>query len=282
MVMRKYIVATLSLAVAMGPASALDVGLGGQAGGAGVDASVGVGSKGTSVGVGASVGGVGGANAGASVDTSNGSVGASLGGSGNVGSASGGVSVGLGASSGSSVGGRAGSASGNRAGGAGAASGKSAGGAGAAPGSTAKGTAAGTGAAGVGGLGTTIVIGPAAGVRHSIALPPILRPSRTGRDKSVRATVGTPSRSPALLRAIPGTPLAVVRVCRNAIMSVAVPLGAVRVQAASAGPVSRHRGDTLTAPVEVRIDYARQGGVEVRRAMVRCRFDAAGRVIAVL
>jgi len=271
MVMRKYIVATLSLAVAIGPALALDVGLGGEAGGAGVGASVGVGSKGASVGVGASVGGIGGANAGASVDTSNGSAGASLGGSGNVGSASGGVSVGMGTSSGSSVGGGAGTASGNNAGGTRAA-----------PGSTAKGTAAGTGSAGVGGISTTTVIGPAAGVRHSIALPPILRPSRAGRDKSVQVTVGTPSRSPALLRAIPGTPLAIVRVCRNAIMSAAAPLGAVRVQAASAGPLSRYRGGILTAPVEVRIDYARQGGVEVRRARVRCRFDAAGRVIAVL
>jgi len=37
-----------------------------------------------------------------------------------------------------------------------------------------------------------------------------------------------------------------------------------------------------TAPIEVRIDYARQGGgIEVRQARVGCRLDAAGQVVAV-
>jgi hypothetical protein len=273
MVMRNCIAATLSIAVAIGPASALDLGLGGKAGGVEVGASVGVGSKAASVGVGASVGGIGGANAGASVDTSNGSVGANVGGVGNVGSVSSGVSAGVDAGSGSSVGG-----------GTSADSGSTAGGTDTTPGSTAKSSAVGAESAGVGGIGTTTVIGPAAGVRHSIALPPILLPSRSDHDHdmSVRGTVGYPLRTRALMRAIPGTPSAVVRVCRSAIVSAATPHGAVRVQAVSAGPLSRQRRGALTAPVEVRIDYARQGGIEVRRARIRCRLDAAGRVMAVL
>jgi hypothetical protein len=83
------------------------------------------------------------------------------------------------------------------------------------------------------------------------------------------------------LTAIPGTPPAVVRVCRQAIMSAATPLGALRVHVISAGPLRRHRRGTLTAPIEVRIDYARQGGIEVRQARIGCRLDAAGRVVAV-
>jgi hypothetical protein len=267
--MRKYIAATLSLAVAIGPASALDLGLGGKAGGVGVGTSVGVGSKGASVGVGASVGGIGRADAGASVNPNNGSTGASLGGK--VSGASGGVSAGVGAGSGSSIG--VGTSAASR---------STAGGTSAASGTTAKGSAAGAGSAGVGGIGTKTVIGPAAGVRHSIALPPILLPSRSGHDKSVPSIVGYPLRTRALLRAKPGTPSAVVRVCRSAIVSAATPHGAVLVQAVSAGPLSRQPRGALSAPVEVRIDYARQGGIEVRQARIRCRLDAAGRVIAVL
>ena len=42
-VMNKYVAATLSIAIAIGPASALDAGLGGNAGGVGAGAGVGVG-----------------------------------------------------------------------------------------------------------------------------------------------------------------------------------------------------------------------------------------------
>jgi hypothetical protein len=74
----------------------------------------------------------------------------------------------------------------------------------------------------------------------------------------------------------PGTPDAVVRVCQQAIFLAAKPLGAVGVQAASAGPAHRQRNG-LTAPLSVRIDY----GKGVRQAKVGCRLDARGRVIAV-
>ena len=103
-------------------------------------------------------------------------------------------------------------------------------------------------------------------------LPRSLGPS--GRDTSARGTWGYP-RLPKIARK-PGTSNAVVRVCQQAIFSAAKPLGAVGVQAASAGPVRRQRNG-LTAPLSVQIDY----GKEVRQAKVGCRLDAKGRVIGV-
>ncbi|MDX8492285.1 hypothetical protein RFN29_11900 [Mesorhizobium sp. VK22B] len=64
-------------------------------------------------------------------------------------------------------------------------------------------------------------------------------------------------------------------------MAAAKPLGAVRVYAASAGSLRQGRGG-LNAPIEVRIDYERQGGIEVRQARVGCRLNAAGMVVAVI
>lgn len=326
--MRKYIAATLSILVAIGPAWALDVGLGGKAGGVGIGANVGVGSKGASVGVGVNAGQLGGAKAGASAGTSSGSVGANVTGSGKVGGvgigasasagskgaslgvganvagvggATAGTSIGksgvslgiggnIGASSrestgvraGSSVGVGAGAAPGKTASGMNTASGTAKGGKGAALGNTARGAPAGSGSAGAAGnVTTTTVISRIAGVRRPIILPPILRPSRDRRENSGERTVGYPMLLPARLRAIPGAPDAVVRACRKAIVSAAKPLGAVHVEVASAGSLSRHRRGALTAPIEVRIDYARRGGIEVRQARVRCRLDATSRVIAV-
>ncbi|RWK44813.1 MAG: hypothetical protein EOR47_33975, partial [Mesorhizobium sp.] len=67
--MKKYVVAAF-IGIAIGPASALDTGIGGKVGGLGVGAGLSAGSQGGSVGVGTSVDGVGGANVGASVDPS--------------------------------------------------------------------------------------------------------------------------------------------------------------------------------------------------------------------
>jgi hypothetical protein len=69
-------------------------------------------------------------------------------------------------------------------------------------------------------------------------------------------------------------------VCRQAIISAAKPLGAVRVYAAGAGSLRRQSRGVLAAPIEVRMHYATQGGVEVRQARTTCRLDAGGRVIA--
>lgn len=246
--MRKYLACALTIAVAIGPASALDAGLGGNVGGVGVSAGLGVGSNGASVGVGASVGGIGGANVGGSVGT--GSLGANVGASTNLGGVSGGVSTGLGAPSGTTSGG------------------------------TALGGTTGPASVEAGKKTAALVMNK--GAQHAIVLPRNLRPSKNGRDMFGRATTGYPMlRLQVPLTAIPGTPPAVVRVCRQAIMSAATPLGALRVHVVSAGPLRRHRRGALTAPIEVRIDYARQGGIEVRQARVGCRLDAAGKVVAV-
>ena len=175
--MRKYIAATLSIAVAIGPASALDVGVSGKVGGVGVSAGASVGSNGVSAGVGAGVGGIGGVSGGASArqrrrqrqcicrrrwrqrrcigrrwwrqrrwigwrrrQRARAPAG--------------------------------GTSAGSR--------------------SDASRSAAGSGSAGTGGIGTT-VIRPAKGVRGSIILPPILRPSGARRDKTSRGDVGYPS-----------------------------------------------------------------------------------------
>jgi hypothetical protein len=90
--MRKYVAAAFSIAIGTEPAMALEAGVGAQAGNVGIGTSVGVGQKGASIGIGAGVGSVGGADAGASVGTGNGSVGASIGASGQLGGASVGVS----------------------------------------------------------------------------------------------------------------------------------------------------------------------------------------------
>lgn len=234
--MRKYLACALTIAVAIGPASALDLGVGGNVGGVGVSAGLGVGSNGASVGVGASVDGIGGANVGGSVGT--GSLGANVGASTNLGgTTSGGVSTALGGT---------------------------------------------TGPASVGASKKTAALVVTKGAPHAIVLPRSLRPSKGGRDMFGLGTTGYPMlRLQVPLTGIPGTPPAVVRVCRQAIMSAATPLGALRVHVASAGSLRRHRRGALTAPIEVRIDYARQGGIEVRQARVGCRLDAAGTVVAV-
>jgi hypothetical protein len=109
----------------------------------------------------------------------------------------------------------------------------------------------------------------AAGVPQSIVLPRILWPrGRSGRSSAVGA-----------IEAIPGTPGVVVRACREAIELAAIPFGVVNVRATSAGPSRRLSRGAVSAPIAVRIHYARQGGAEIRQARIRCHLDAAGRVI---
>jgi hypothetical protein len=84
-------------------------------------------------------------------------------------------------------------------------------------------------------------------------------------------------RSPLTPR--PGTPQAVVQSCRTAIVASALPYGVMRVDAVSAGPMQSARGG-FAAPVEFRIVYNRQGGLETRQATINCRMNAAGRVVA--
>ena len=78
---------------------------------------------------------------------------------------------------------------------------------------------------------------------------------------------------------IPGTPAAVVRACRDAVGSAAAPFGVVSVRARSAGSLRRLSRGAISAPVQVRIQYVRQGGPEIRQARIRCHLDASGKVI---
>ncbi|RWP68599.1 hypothetical protein [Mesorhizobium sp.] len=250
--MNKYVAAALTVAIAICPASALEAGLGGKLGGVGVGAGLSAGPKGASVASGSSVDGVGGASLGGSLGAGKGSLGAGLGVSGNLGGASGGLSTGVGVGDTSFA-----SAT--------------------APGGKPDNPALGAGQAASSTAGITPASKAKAASQFAI-LPRKLRPSGTGRDALAPNTYGYPFMAP--LKAKPGIPPAVVRACRTAIASAAAPLGAVRVQAVSAGPLQQRRG-ALTARIEVRILYARQGGVEVRQARVGCRLDAAGRVTAV-
>lgn len=254
--MGKYVAVAMMIAVATGPAAALDIGGGGKIGGVGVGAGVGAGSQGVSAGVGASVGGAGGASVGASAGTGGVSVGASV--------SAGGTSVGASANADTgSVG--AGVSVGS-----------------ASPGGVSAGVSTGTATS-----GTTDAAPPddpavfsAKSAKTAVSLPSTLKPSSKGAGEFGRSTAGYPFAPLLSLKAKPGTPTNVVSACRAAIVSAATPLGAVRVYAVSAGPM-RQRKAGLAAPIEVRINYALRGGLQLRQAKVLCRLDAAGKVIAV-
>jgi hypothetical protein len=72
----------------------------------------------------------------------------------------------------------------------------------------------------------------------------------------------------------------IVQACRTSIVTAALPYGAIRVDAASAGQASRMPGGGLTAPIEVRVVYARANARQVRQSLVACRLNAAGAVVA--
>jgi enoyl-[acyl-carrier-protein] reductase (NADH) len=82
------------------------------------------------------------------------------------------------------------------------------------------------------------------------------------------------------LASIDAAPVAMVTACRNGIVEAAIPHGAVRVDAVSAGSI-RTSADGQIAPLVVRIVYDRQGGYEIREAKVNCALDPAGAVTAV-
>ncbi len=317
MVKNKYVIAALSIAVAIGPASALDVGLGGKVGGIGVGAnaglgggkgkglgaSLGLGAKadgvgsvnggaslgasrgngiGANVGAGANVDGVGGANLGGSVGASRGSgIDAGVGASGNLGGRSGGVSggVGLGGDS-SSNGGGTGAAPGGSAGGS--SGGLSAGSGRSAGGSTGRG-----GGSGSGTDGSAASAGNAGKGTRTVNLPGKLMP----RAQKIVAYIVLPRSLAPSGRSGKGTwgyPL-LPKIIKKPGTPDAVVRACQRAILAAArrhGAVKvqalsagpvRNLRNGLTAPLSVRIDY----GKEVRQAKVGCRLDAAGRVIGV-
>jgi hypothetical protein len=91
-------------------------------------------------------------------------------------------------------------------------------------------------------------------------------------------TTGAATTDFAPMHAAPGTPLAAVASCRNAIAKAATRYGAVYVSAASAG-APRRAGRSITAPIEARVVYERNGGAQARQSLISCRLDARGRVI---
>jgi hypothetical protein len=264
--MRHCTAAVLFIVIATSPPAAIAAGVGIQAGGVGIGANAGVGRTGTSIGIGASVGGLGGATAAASVGgTGNGSIGGSVGTSGRLGGASIGASGRLGgASGGLSAGGGGTTSSASSAGTTSSASSAAS----ATPGAGPSRSAAASRGAGSSTAGGTATVAPVDGVRQSITLPPILLPS----GRSDRASAATAVDEP-------GTPAAVVRACRDAVESAATPFGVVSVRARSAGSLRRLGRGAVSAPVQVRIHYARQGGAEIRQARIRCNLDATGKVI---
>ncbi|MDK1490861.1 helicase [Sinorhizobium sp. 7-81] len=264
--MRKYLAATLLIAVAIGPAWGL--GLGVSAGGVGLGASVSVGKNGVSVGISA-----GGAKVGASVGKNAGS---SSGSRSKAGGKSGGISKGSHSGVGSSRGGGKGASQGGASGGA--AKGFDLGG------RSARGAILDNNPTNASGnsVNTKAGVAPATATRQSAVLPRMLLPLKQKRAVNERGEWGYLLRVPAPAAAIPATRGTVARICLHAIASAASPLGAVRVRAASAGPLHRDRGGGLTAPLTVRIDYAGPNNVEVRQARISCRLDSSGRVIAVI
>jgi len=85
------------------------------------------------------------------------------------------------------------------------------------------------------------------------------------------ASLGTP------LQSKPGAN-DTVQACANVVRDAAAPLGATRVEAASAGPQKRVR-DGYVAPVEMRIIYARFMGLEVRHSVLNCKVDRGGKIL---
>ena len=105
-----------------------------------------------------------------------------------------------------------------------------------------------------------------------VSLPGRLRPERgSGRVLSRQATHFAVTRTFGMFAFPALSPMAV---CREAVISAAVPLGASQVRVGGAGPV-RRRGQLLSAPINVSIRYPR----EVRQARIECRLNSTGTVI---
>lgn len=116
---------------------------------------------------------------------------------------------------------------------------------------------------------TAVSVARSAGTGRSLDLPANLQPPNASNSPSTVSPI----------KALPGVPDEVVRACRDAIELAAAPFGATSVRVSSAGSMRRLGPDTISAPVEVSIDYGRQGKVETRQAPIRCELNATGGVI---
>jgi hypothetical protein len=77
-----------------------------------------------------------------------------------------------------------------------------------------------------------------------------------------------------------GVPIQIVQACRTSIVTAALPYGAVQVDAGSVGQASRTSDGGFTAPLEVRVVYARANARQVRQSRISCRLNASGAVVA--
>lgn len=116
---------------------------------------------------------------------------------------------------------------------------------------------------------TAVSVVPSVEAGRSVGLPPSLQPP---------SDVNSPS-TVSPIKALPGVPDEVVRACHDALESAAAPFGATSVRVSSAGSIHQLSPDTISAPIEVSIDYVRQGKVETRQAPIKCELNATGGVI---
>jgi hypothetical protein len=82
------------------------------------------------------------------------------------------------------------------------------------------------------------------------------------------------------LQAQPGTSADTVRTCRNSVVRASRPYGAIRVDAASAGPIRRMRNGAFAAPIEVRVVYENEGRIQIRQSTATCHLNGSGEVVA--
>jgi hypothetical protein len=150
-----------------------------------------------------------------------------------------------------------------------------------------------------GGVGTPLTARAAFGPVRAISLPAALLPCDVERRRGgarispcgPRYTVFVPeigavsgtredvSRFRTPLRARARIPQHIVQNARDAIAAAAIPYGVQRVDAASAGPM-RATARGFVVPIEVRVVYRRQGGLETRQSIVNFRLNANGQVLA--
>jgi hypothetical protein len=106
-----------------------------------------------------------------------------------------------------------------------------------------------------------------------LALPPSLVPRLETSGSATADFV-----EPLVRRA--GVPIQIVQACRTSIVTAALPYGAVQVDAGSVGQASRTPDGGFTAPLEVRVVYARANARQVRQSRISCRLNASGAVVA--
>jgi hypothetical protein len=95
-------------------------------------------------------------------------------------------------------------------------------------------------------------------------------PRRTARPQQRRVS---PRPSPVLRTS------AEITKCGEAIETRVRPFGAVDVKVSSAGSQVRSRDGAIVLPVDARIEYARKGLRQVRRARVGCHMNTDGQVV---